>query len=629
MAFDRPLEADSVDDLGLFSSFLRAPVIGTICWLLGGEDAKKQADKEEKKRLEKEIMEDGDMKGGRDEGGDEGREHSRSDADDTSGSCHEPCRYSDRFLRDNRSKASSSANPIKGANLDGAIGKENAENQASSDPSSDSDNSQLDPNEFLNNESFVTADLTTPKSRCSSGVDNKVVDIVDDLIAVMDASSLLDAESNCKSKSKRSKESSSETGPATIAVSSQCIDSSSNQYLPESYSATSFANEIPEKKITRHSSLNNFSTSIRSKKTSWSDECGHQPLVEYFDESSKLQQHQVRCPGRRRSNSWKPSRTCSFDLDDKTSSPSPATTAAATTSRSRRNEVRVIKSALRRSGSYSPPVALYGGYSRSTASSPSTTSSSSSLNSPGLKSFRSLSVIGSQSSGSIQSACSDNSQSVERQCVPSTLQVGCGRASGGLIIPCGGPTGLGGYPQFRVVLGTGASSANSEETKTSTSNAEAPAASRSPSTGQHVSNANNRAHSNPQHFLPHHSNGYVSPQYGFYVNITPPTPEMFYPRPPTHGNKPIGDKSSQPAAVQQSYQQFHQQQQPPFRPSPIPEGAMHVSSPPGMDAPQQPVFQDDQKKNNRPLKPTFPKKKGMGMMLAGNPHQVWPTVPFG
>ena len=44
MAFDRPLEADSVDDLGLFSSFLRAPVIGTICWLLGGEDAKKQAD---------------------------------------------------------------------------------------------------------------------------------------------------------------------------------------------------------------------------------------------------------------------------------------------------------------------------------------------------------------------------------------------------------------------------------------------------------------------------------------------------------------------------------------------------------------------------------------------------------
>ena len=82
MAFDRPLEADSVDDLGLFSSFLRAPVIGTICWLLGGEDAKKQADKEEKKRLEKEIMEDGDMKGGRDEGGDEGREHSRSDADD-------------------------------------------------------------------------------------------------------------------------------------------------------------------------------------------------------------------------------------------------------------------------------------------------------------------------------------------------------------------------------------------------------------------------------------------------------------------------------------------------------------------------------------------------------------------
>jgi hypothetical protein len=35
MAFDRPIEADRVDDLGLLSSFVRSPLIGPIMWVLG------------------------------------------------------------------------------------------------------------------------------------------------------------------------------------------------------------------------------------------------------------------------------------------------------------------------------------------------------------------------------------------------------------------------------------------------------------------------------------------------------------------------------------------------------------------------------------------------------------------
>lgn len=35
MAFDRPLEADKVDDLGLLSSFVRAPILGPLVWILG------------------------------------------------------------------------------------------------------------------------------------------------------------------------------------------------------------------------------------------------------------------------------------------------------------------------------------------------------------------------------------------------------------------------------------------------------------------------------------------------------------------------------------------------------------------------------------------------------------------
>ena len=42
MAFDHPLEADKVDDLGLFSTFVRAPIVGVIMWAIGGDEAKKR-----------------------------------------------------------------------------------------------------------------------------------------------------------------------------------------------------------------------------------------------------------------------------------------------------------------------------------------------------------------------------------------------------------------------------------------------------------------------------------------------------------------------------------------------------------------------------------------------------------
>lgn len=49
MAFDMPVEADRVDDLGLFTFFIRAPIFGTIAWMLGGQDAKKQQEEQEQR----------------------------------------------------------------------------------------------------------------------------------------------------------------------------------------------------------------------------------------------------------------------------------------------------------------------------------------------------------------------------------------------------------------------------------------------------------------------------------------------------------------------------------------------------------------------------------------------------
>eukprot|EP00548_Thalassiothrix_antarctica_P012093 CAMPEP_0194159556 /NCGR_PEP_ID=MMETSP0152-20130528/77901_1 /TAXON_ID=1049557 /ORGANISM="Thalassiothrix antarctica, Strain L6-D1" /LENGTH=282 /DNA_ID=CAMNT_0038869141 /DNA_START=645 /DNA_END=1493 /DNA_ORIENTATION=- len=51
MAFDRPLEADKVNDLGLFSSFIRAPVVGVLMWALGGDEAKRIEEEQQEREL--------------------------------------------------------------------------------------------------------------------------------------------------------------------------------------------------------------------------------------------------------------------------------------------------------------------------------------------------------------------------------------------------------------------------------------------------------------------------------------------------------------------------------------------------------------------------------------------------
>jgi hypothetical protein len=47
MAFDSPLEADRIDDLGFVSAFIRAPVIGTLMWVLGGSKAMEEDEKDQ------------------------------------------------------------------------------------------------------------------------------------------------------------------------------------------------------------------------------------------------------------------------------------------------------------------------------------------------------------------------------------------------------------------------------------------------------------------------------------------------------------------------------------------------------------------------------------------------------
>jgi hypothetical protein len=42
MAFEIPLDADQVDDLNLFSTLVRAPVIGTLLWIFGSSKGQSQ-----------------------------------------------------------------------------------------------------------------------------------------------------------------------------------------------------------------------------------------------------------------------------------------------------------------------------------------------------------------------------------------------------------------------------------------------------------------------------------------------------------------------------------------------------------------------------------------------------------
>ena len=61
MAFEVPLEADRVGDLNFFNIVLRAPVIGTIFWILGGNRAKEESEEEDHLRQELEAASDSEQ----------------------------------------------------------------------------------------------------------------------------------------------------------------------------------------------------------------------------------------------------------------------------------------------------------------------------------------------------------------------------------------------------------------------------------------------------------------------------------------------------------------------------------------------------------------------------------------
>jgi hypothetical protein len=50
MAFNQPLEADRVDNLSLLSTLSRAPVIGALFWILGGDKAKEEEELQRQQR---------------------------------------------------------------------------------------------------------------------------------------------------------------------------------------------------------------------------------------------------------------------------------------------------------------------------------------------------------------------------------------------------------------------------------------------------------------------------------------------------------------------------------------------------------------------------------------------------
>lgn len=639
MAFDQPIEADSVDDLGFLSSLIRAPVVGVL-WLLGhnsdNEDEEEDNQKQGNDQLDGEIM--GDSKGLEAVGVRRGSGSVGEHADNSNG-CHDrgqsptPSQRTDRgeskgHDKENKEPASSHNWPSVGhfdPSDDNVSNSKNIQNRGDNAKNSIAvrPRTSRHPNQ---------RDIASQSAACPA------TQIIDDLVAVME---------NSHSSNQAS---SGSPGPATSAVlSSQGnMSSSSLNSLSASYSASTFPNHQSSQSQSLHLGINNGSHSSSSmrgnKKMSWSDECGNRSLtvVEYFDDSEIKSKH---WSAMRRNNS-KSSRRNSFDESGKGAG-------------ARRGEVRVIKSALKRSGSYSPPTTLYANNSSGGTGSSSTSSSSSST--PVMKSFRSLSVIGSSessmsnSSGHLSKESQDTNDSTagvtkkklnsaDVQCVPSTLQVGSGRANGGLIIPRGGPSDSRYYfprggpndPRYQVILGT--SMPNGSEQKVETIDEQGEQSNKSEDNANEGSSHNPASErSSPSHhhqFLPRHTNGYISPQYGFYVNITPPASELYASRKTLKD----GDKSSRSPMHHQSYQQF-QYQSSYQAPSSIPEGQPGVTQGihqrfvgrSSVPRPSSNRSSEERASRQSSLKPTFTNnKKGMGMLLAEHPHHgAWPSVPFG
>ena len=661
MVFDQHIEADSVDDLGIVGHLVRAPLLG-IMWLLGGDHSHGDGEEETKKQMpERKQLED-ELSGDSDDEGDGIGENSNVSGSAAHGSSDACSDDSHACTSDDESPDTDvSEQPMPSQHDLISRAEAKCHDKENKDPSSlqnwpsvnylesppKEDASKYGVSDMKNN----ARPLSSAQSPAGGGKRNTPSNqVIDDLVSVMESSRITSTEDSSQ-------------GPATSAVlsSQDKMTSYSSTSLSASYSASTFSNHHnPSQNSSLHSSLNNGShpsqtsnetnnslnKSLRgSKKMSWSDECGNRSLVEYsyFDET-KVQPQSKHWSAMRRNGLRAASKHHSFDGGD---------------GRTRREE-KVLKGVLRRprSGSYSPPTtSLYANSSigANSLSTSSSSGSSSSTSTPQMKSFRSLSVIGSDSSSrsnSIQDEGKESANTLDThdsmaavtdkklnsndvQCVPSTLQSGCGRTDGRLIIPRGPynyPMGSANDPRYQLLLGQQAGSSKDQEEESKSAEDEKVGSSPSRPHGLPSGRLSPGHHG---HFLPRH-NGYISPQYGFYVNITPPTPEMYAAK----GHLKPGDKASR-SVMQQSYQQF-QSQNKYQAPSPIPEGG--PGGPQGI--PQRYVgratvprpssnrssSERESSSAGRKMKPTFTNnKKGMGMLLAENPghHGVWPTVPFG
>lgn len=56
MAFDRPIEADRVDNLSFFGLLSKGPIIGSIMWFLGGQKAREEEERELRRQHDLESL---------------------------------------------------------------------------------------------------------------------------------------------------------------------------------------------------------------------------------------------------------------------------------------------------------------------------------------------------------------------------------------------------------------------------------------------------------------------------------------------------------------------------------------------------------------------------------------------
>ena len=591
MAFDRPIEADRVDDLGLISSLIRAPVMG-IMWLLGGQHAEKDDGP-----TSTEKVPSLDCISGHSSGGDVEDYYPTSQVDGSNKINIGPvASQTDRPNKENDSSSSrqTSADALDASTTTGKEAKFNRRMQSSSQLAA------MDP----------------------------VLEMIDDLSAVI-GGSLTSRDNKMRLSSTNSLISVSHSAPAMSHRSSFNRQSSMTSTLS-------------------NPSCNNMRG---NKKTSWSDECGKR-LVEcaYFDDSPVPPRESGHWSSMRRNTAAKRSLSpyC-FENAEKGMGRGMGP---------RRGEVRKSRGILKRSGSYSPPETQYSSNNNSKDLTPSSSYSPPenqyvSNNSVGLRpsssdgstdsssstqemkpSFRSLSVIGSDDSNMTLAEADEESKSESSNSnVPSTLQVGCGKASGGLIIPRGGPSapryhfpGGSEDSRYKLILGAGLPSVQDSQVDASSEQVQAKLAQdgelscKEPLKDSSSSNPTSSktflasGRNSPGSHLPRPPAGHISPQYGFYVNITPPTPDFF---------------QNQHAPASPGYMQFHQKR----APSPIPEGVRCEGRFVGRSSVPRPKNRPSHERHqsypasvqSRSMKPTFNKNmKGIDMLLS---ECSWPSVP--